>query len=54
LADSVTDSTVSVDAGKPVVYLPGSRKFEDAGPAGDVVGQEWGTVQELATRVNAP
>jgi hypothetical protein len=54
LADSVTDSTVSVDAGKPVVYLPGSRKFEDAGPAGDVVSQEWGTVQELAKRVNAP
>ncbi|MCX7626207.1 MAG: hypothetical protein N2Z21_08365 [Candidatus Sumerlaeaceae bacterium] len=43
--DSVVDSSFSVERGKPVAYLPGSKKAEPLPDLSDTVEKEWATVR---------
>lgn len=48
LADSVVDGSFTVEAGKPVAYLPGSRKLEPQPEVGEAYEKEWATVTSMA------
>lgn len=50
LADSVVDGSFTVEAGKPVAYLPGSRKLEPQPEMDEAYEKEWATVTNMATQ----